>query len=1133
MSDKQLHLDFDIKLTTQHHYYKIANLPLSSEALALLNLQEQAGKKILFIANNSAQSNRIHNELAIFNTSNIATNLIPSNGTLAYERQSINPEITSKRIKSISDVLAGHNTISIVPAEALVSRLAPRAFYKNYSLNIAVKQILDLARLSEELVSFGYLRVNHINEAGEFVIRGGVVDIAPINHKYAYRIELFDNEVEQIGILDIATNKISEKIPAIKLSTTKEYPHDKDSINKFIHNFRKYFSNHGNKALTKDISDGLLLNGLENFINLFFDETSCLIDFFDDDYLVVYESNLQSELSRIYREYAQRYEYYKIEYPCIAPKDLYYTEAEIFGKLKKHQVVILDNEIPNKLSLHQLQINTTTPNLIKRLDEVQQQHKNIVVFCPSIGRLTVISDILTKHNTTHTSITRIDQLTHNNINLIIGDLEHSFTIHNLAIISDNDLSYIKTIGGKKRSRRISTTVTPDYSLNDLAELEIDDLVVHEKFGIGRYCGIEVQNIAGIDYELITLEYQNNSRLFIPITSLNLLSKYTRINGGEVILNKLGSKSWDKIKLKTQEKLEDIAVQLLELYAIREKTQGITYELPNNYAEFASSFGYQETIDQQNSIDDIIKDMTTSKPMDRLIVGDVGFGKTEVAMRAAFIAASNGYQVAILAPTTLLVEQHYHNFVNRMHNFGIKIAHLSRFKSIKDNKLVLHEMALGRLDIIIGTHRLIQKDVEFNSLGLVIIDEEHRFGVTQKEKLKTMRSNIDFLSMAATPIPRSLSMALEGIRDMSIIATPPLKRLAIKTIVSEYDKSIITEAINREIRRGGQVFFLHNDVASINQAADDIANLHPDIRIAIAHGQMSENDLEQTIKSFIFQRYNVLVCSTIIETGIDIPNANTIIINRADKLGLAQLHQLRGRVGRSFHQAYAYLLGPEKTTKDATKRLEAIEATSSLGSGLNLAMYDLEIRGAGEVLGDLQSGNIKEVGLSLYTNMLKKTIKKLSSLAKNKDDFDFETQINVKLSTIIPEKYCSNTAERLIYYKQLASAKSSSEIDDIYQDMINKHGLPLPAINNLIDLHQNRVLANSMGITQVNVANKLISLIFCDKPNINPQQLIKIMQELKTCRYDGKNKLIWESSDLNIDNQLGQINYLLTKLDNQL
>lgn len=745
------------------------------------------------------------------------------------------------------------------------------------------------------------------------------------------------------------------------------------------------------------------------------------------------------------------------------------------------------------------------------------------------------------------------------IYLIKAVLYNGFIVNNIAFITEQELYKFgsnysmnnaadsssvnarddagsRGLGGYSSNRRRhknSNAVESDAIIRDLSEIEVGDYVVHINHGVAKYLGLSTQTISDIEYEMLELEYQNESRLFIPVNNLHLISRYKKSDSGiEIKVNQLGSAQWGKIKDKALKKIDDMAAELLELYAQREMQQGNKFILPDEYPQFAESFMYQPTDDQVSAIDSIIKDMLSIKPMDRLICGDVGFGKTEVAIRAAFICAMNGRQVAVLAPTTLLTEQHYQNFLNRFAGFPINIAEISRFKTKQEITQTLELAKAGKVDIIIGTHRLIQNDVQFANLGLVIIDEEHRFGVKQKEKLKQLRANIDFLAMTATPIPRTLSMAMEGLRDFSIIATPPKRRLAINTIVAYDEDRTLREAVFREISRGGQVFFLYNDVENIDKMYQRLTKLIPEAAVTIAHGQMNEHQLEESIRSFIKQRFHILLCSTIIETGIDIANANTIIIYRADKLGLAQLYQLRGRVGRSHHQAYCYLVIPENVTSNAEKRLDAIKMTTELGSGFNLAVHDLEIRGAGEILGDSQSGNIRDVGLSLYTEMLKKAINKLKLKVKSKENITLEDvycEVNLNTTTILPTDYCPDVHERLVYYKRFAKAETINEIDLIYQNVIDHWGLPPQPLQHLVEMHYLRIKSAALGVQKLDATDKQINIIFSNAPKVAPDTIIGLLQKLYTCKFDGKNKLTWAVKLDNAAEKISKVNYILDEL----
>lgn len=1125
---------FEIKFPPKVHPQKnhLARFPLGGDSLFFAGLAAQQKRPLLYVVNDGYQLQRLHNELTLF-APQLNIGVFPGYEVLPYERQSPYNELIAERLRTLWRIKHKQIDILLVQAATLQTLLPPEEYFNQRVLLVKCGDRLDSDQLRSQLVTAGYQCVAQVYEAGEFAIRGSIIDIMPMGSKKAIRIDLFDDEVETINYFDSKTQAILESVPSIELLPSREYPHDPTSLRQMAANFVQKFPKEAQSNLAKDLTSSILPAGVEFYLPLFFSCCASLFDYLSDEWQAIYSDNLLQQLNLNWQEISKRYEYYGYQYPCLAPSELFLTPEHVFAKLKRHlswEIATNGEHYPGFSQLPDVTVENKADRPYNKLSALSRD-KQIVFCAASLGRMEILRQTLSQQELSCKVINSWQDLGKVPLTIIQADLYQGFAAGNYLFITESDL-YPRT-----RERRIKSRTTGKGSLNsdlivrDLAEIKVGDYVVHLNHGIGRYSGLSVQTIAGTGYEMIELEYQNGSKLFIPVHNLHLISRYSHLDGTNVELTKLGSRQWDKIKTKTEQKVNDLAAELLELYAKREMQEGNSLPLPEEYPAFAQSFGYDPTIDQQNSFDEIIKDLGQERPMDRLVCGDVGFGKTEVAMRAAFIAAMNGYQVAILAPTTLLTEQLYQNFVNRFAGFPITIAEVSRFRSRKEITQSLTMLAEGKLDIIVGTHRLIQDDVKFAKLGLVIIDEEHRFGVKQKEKLKQLRTNVDILAMTATPIPRTLSMALDGLRDFSVIATPPSRRLSVNTLICQDDNSIIQEAILREIRRGGQVFFLYNDVATITRMYDRLLNLMPELRIAIAHGQMPEHELEQTIKDFIQQRFNLLLCSTIIETGIDIPNANTIIIYRADKLGLAQLHQLRGRVGRSYHQAYCYLLVPEKITSDAEKRLEAISATSELGAGFNLAMHDLEIRGAGEVLGDSQAGNIKEVGLSLYSEMLRKAIKKLKAGEKVYGSFetDFNSEVNLNVSAILPQEYCYNVHERLIYYKRLAKAENQEQLDLIYQEIIDNYGLPPIEVRNLITLHEIRIMVNRLGIQKLDATNSTISLTFIANPPVEPLQIILLLQQLKTCKYDGKDKLIWQVKSDSLEVKVKNIHTILNGL----
>jgi transcription-repair coupling factor (superfamily II helicase) len=676
------------------------------------------------------------------------------------------------------------------------------------------------------------------------------------------------------------------------------------------------------------------------------------------------------------------------------------------------------------------------------------------------------------------------------------------------------LTEAQIFGGRTRqkARREREQRDPEAIIRSLADLSEGAPVVHEDHGVGRYLGLQTLEIDRRPAEFLVLQYAGDDKLYVPVSYLHLVSRYTGSDPEHAPLHRLGSRQWENARRKAAEKIRDVAAELLELYARRKARDGYAFPLDEKmYAEFVSGFPYEETPDQQSAIDAVIGDLASGQPMDRVICGDVGFGKTEVALRAAFVAVQAGKQVALLVPTTLLAQQHFATFSDRLADWPVRVEVLSRFRNAVQNKAVLEQVKSGIVDIVIGTHRLIQKDVEFGRLGLVIIDEEHRFGVQQKERLKQLRAEVDFLTLTATPIPRTLNMAMSGLRELSIIASPPARRMAVKTLISGWDKGVIREALHRELQRGGQVFFVHNEVRNIEKIAREVQELAPAARLAIAHGQMAEKELETVMLDFYRQRYNVLVCTTIIESGIDVPTANTIVINRADHFGLAQLHQLRGRVGRSHHRAYAYLLVPDRKsmTADARQRLDAIASLEELGAGFTLATHDLEIRGAGELLGAEQSGQIHEIGFSLYSDMLARAVGALRTGKEPDLDQAVHRGIDMELHVpaLIPETYLADVPARLMLYKRIASAADSAALRELQVEMIDRFGLLPAAVKNLFALAELRLLAQRIGVTRLDLGPQGGRVEFAPATRTDPAVVIRMIQnQPQRYRLDGPQKL---------------------------
>ena len=1112
---------------------KIKKLNPSSDAWFIASLD----KPLLLITNDAFTANRLVKEIKLFNN-DLSVAIFPDTEVMPYERMSPQKDIVAARLKVLWQISHKQLDIVIIQSSNLQMRLCPKEYLHQRVMILNLGDTLSTDNLRHKLINSDYTLVEQVYESGEFVIRGSVIDIMPMGSKQLIRIDLFDNEIESLKLVDYKTKKIIQDITQYELIPAREYSTDKDSLKLFVHNFSQYFSKIVDPNLFKELTNGLLPPGSEFYLPLFFNNTATLFDYLDDTWNIVYFEDAINQINANWQEINKRYALFSYQYPCLKPAKLFLTTDDVFSEIKKYNCFEIGQtgELNSQIQpLPNIAVNNKVADPFINLKTFQNLFNGVIILVlESIGRIEIMRQTLANHAINTQIIKHIETASsRKTIYLIEATLYDGFICDKRAFITEQDLyQFDPIISSKKRLSKQINSIENDAIVRDLAEINIGNYVVHINHGIAKYLGLSTQKIADIEYEMLELEYKDEARLFIPVSNLHLISRYSQIDNLQIEVNKLGSKSWDKIKDKALKKINDMASELLEIYAKRKMQQGNKFILPSEYYEFEKSFMHQPTPDQISAIQNIIEDMTSTKPMDRLICGDVGFGKTEVAIRSAFICAMNNKQVAVLCPTTLLTEQHYQNFVNRLAGFPIRIAEISRFKSKKEIIETLEMVKQGTIDILIGTHRLIQGDIQFANLGLVIIDEEHRFGVKQKEKLKQLKTNIDFLSLTATPIPRTLSMAMEGLRDFSIIATPPKRRLAVNTIITQDENHVIKEAILREIRRGGQVFFLYNDVKNIEQMHERLNRLIPEVRIRVAHGQMNEHVLEQSIRDFIQQRYHILLCSTIIESGIDIANANTIIIYRADKFGLAQLHQLRGRVGRSHHQAYCYLVVPENITPDAEKRLEAITLTNELGAGFNLAIHDLEIRGAGEVLGEEQSGDIREVGLSLYTEMLKKAINKLknSKLFGNNAQQEIHSEIMLDTTTIIPENYCSDIHERLVYYKRLAKSESNDAIDSIYQDIIDHYGLPPQELKDLIETHYLRIRATMIGIQKLDITNKHIIASFIDNPPIEPIKIVQFLQKTENCRFDGKNKLTWIVYANSTLNKIKNANYLLDELE---
>ncbi|HHS1452635.1 TPA: transcription-repair coupling factor [Neisseria meningitidis] len=1357
-----------------------SNLSQGSLPLALARYLPHKRLKVV-LTQDAEQALRLQTAWRFFRPHDTAV-FLPDWETLPYERFSPHQDLVSERLSALWQIKSGAADVLFVPVATAMQKLPPVPFLAGRTFWLKTGQTLDIGRLKTDLVDAGYNHVSHVVAAGEFAVRGGIVDLFPMGSEMPYRIDLFDDEIDSIKTFDTDTQRTISPVSEIRLLPAHEFPTDSEAQKIFRSRFREEVDGNPNDAAVyKAVSNGHFGAGVEYYLPLFFEnELETLFDYIGEDALFVSLGDVHAEANRFWSDVKSRYAMAQGDetYPPLLPQHLYLSADVFAGRLKNYGQVLPDVS-GKEHTLPDLAVNRQSDEPLQALKDFQTTFDGRILLCAeSLGRRETmlgflqqnglkakpVSDwqgFLSAHEplmitvaplaygfklgglqspnqqqTTSASEGEGDAVTdqtefsasatnplpsplpqereqsaaavsdslkaaavstesslppgksnlHGQIQqqpapspvgegwgegkavaaqtefsasatnplpsplpqereqsaaAVSDDLKAKSSLHlvasnlhgqirqqptpspvgegwgegkavaaqtefsaaatnplpsplpqereqsaavvsdslkaaavstesslppgksnlhgqiqqqpapspvgegwgegkavaaqsAIAVITESDL-YQYVARSRVHNRRKKHAAVSDGLLRDLAEINIGDPVVHEEHGIGRYMGLVTMDLGGETNEMMLLEYAGEAQLYVPVSQLHLISRYSGQAHENVALHKLGSGAWNKAKRKAAEKARDTAAELLNLYAQRAAQSGHKFEINElDYQAFADGFGYEETEDQAAAIAAVIKDLTQAKPMDRLVCGDVGFGKTEVALRAAFVAVMGGKQVAVLAPTTLLVEQHAQNFADRFADFPVKVAGLSRFNNNKATKAALEGMADGTVDIIIGTHKLVQDDIKFKNLGLVIIDEEHRFGVRQKEQLKRLRANVDILTMTATPIPRTLSMALEGLRDFSLITTAPSRRLAVKTFVKPFSEGSVREAVLRELKRGGQVFFLHNEVDTIENMRERLETLLPEARIGVAHGQLRERELEQVMRDFLQQRFNVLLCSTIIETGIDIPNANTIIINRADKFGLAQLHQLRGRVGRSHHQAYAYLLTPEYITKDAEKRLDAIAAADELGAGFTLAMQDLEIRGAGEILGEGQSGEMIQVGFTLYTEMLKQAVRDLKK--GRQPDLDaplgITTEIKLHSPALLPEDYCPDIHERLVLYKRLAVCETVQQINAIHEELVDRFGLPEQPVKTLIESHHLRLAAKELGIDAIDATGEAVTVTFGKNNNVDPTEIILLIQNDKKYRPAGADKLRVSAEMENIEVRINTVKTVLKTLQSK-
>ena len=1141
------------------------NLPGSSATVAIFHGALSTQQPILLLTHDTPSALRLEQELASLNKQEkLPICLFPDWETLPYDTFSPHQDIISQRLATLYQLSRMDKGIVIVPISTLIQRLAPKQYIEANSLIIKKGDKKDLHQLRQNLEASGYRCVDQVMEHGEFSARGAILDIFPMGSNTPFRLDFFDDEIDEIRLFDPENQRSSDKVDGINLLPAHEFPTDTDGTNLFRSQYREQFTSTIDKeSIYHQVSNGIMPAGIEYYLPLFFEQTNTLCDYLTDNTLVIISGDIDKSLSHYWTDINYRYEdrRYDPTRPLLPPEQLFLNSEELYSALKPFDRINLKPEInEEEVKASQVQFDVhplpdlTIDHKLKQPFELlnnfiasKETPNKLLFVAESQGRRESVLELLERNKIKPNIFKTIEDFVNSDapLGITVNALNAGFIFqakgsakkNAIALVTESELLGDRVRQTRRRNKQ--QEIQNDAIFKNLAELSIGQPVVHIDHGIGRYMGLQTIENSGITTEFLVLSYAKEAKLYVPVASLHLISRYSGADAEHAPLHKLGNDTWSKAKQKAAEKVRDVAAELLDIYAKRASNHGYSFKRDKeDYQAFADSFGFEETFDQKQAINAVISDMLSPKAMDRLVCGDVGFGKTEVAMRAAFVAVNDGKQVAILVPTTLLAQQHYESFRDRFANWPVSIEVLSRFKTTKEQNAVIKEVESGQIDILIGTHKLLQNSIKYKDLGLLVVDEEHRFGVKQKEKIKQLRANVDILTLTATPIPRTLNMAMGGMRDLSIIATPPAKRLAVKTFVRQRDDALIRESILREVLRGGQVYFLHNNVDTIDKTAADIQKLLPEAKIITAHGQMRERELERVMSDFYHQRYNVLVCTTIIETGIDVPSANTIIMDRADHLGLAQLHQLRGRVGRSHHQAYAYLLTPhEKSmTKDAKKRLEAIASLEDLGAGFTLATHDLEIRGAGELLGEDQSGSMSQVGFTLYMEMLDAAVEALKdgkSLSLDQVT-KTQTEVDLRVPALLPDDYIFDVSLRLSLYKRIASCKNKQALDDVQVELIDRFGLLPQAAKNLVHIAKLKLKAEKIGITRIDAGPAGGSFEFGPDTKVDHMFIIGLIQQQpKIYKMDGANKLKFKQVTEDAKARFILITTMLNELANHL
>jgi transcription-repair coupling factor (superfamily II helicase) len=1101
-----------------------------------------AAPRLLAVLTASASdAHRLLQEIPWF-APQLRVQLLPDWETLPYDSFSPHHDLVSERLATLYAVMRGDCDVLLVPAATAVYRLAPPAYLAAYTFFLKQGEKLDAGQFRAQLTLAGYAHVTQVVAPGEYSIRGGLVDLFPMGSPLPYRLDLFDNEIESIKTFDVDNQRTLYPVPEVRLLPAREFPLDEQGRTHFRQRFREVFEGDpARSGIYRDVSNGIPAAGIEYWLPLFFTATATLFDYLPGTSVLCLHGNVPEAIRAFWHEAQSRYTMLSGERsrPLLPPAELFLSEEPFFIAARGYVRASLTaaDEGPIR-QLPALAIDRRADDPLCRLKVFLAGFPGrVLLLAESPGRRETLTSLFSEYGLKPSTVANFSDFmaSDSRLSLAVAPLHDGFLLDGLAIVSESEL-YADS--PSRRSRHVAQRRTSvDSWLRDLTELKVGSPVVHEQHGIGRYQGLLHLDLGEGEMEFLELHYAADAKLYVPVSHLHLISRYSGADPDSAPLHTLGSPQWERAKRRAALQARDTAAELLALYALRAARQGHACEFKaHDYDAFADGFGFEETQDQAGAIAAVIEDMKSGRPMDRLVCGDVGFGKTEVALRAAFCAVAGGRQVAVLCPTTLLCEQHFQTFSDRFADWPVRIAELSRFRTAGEAAQALRELADGRLDIVIGTHKLLQRDVRFSRLGLVVIDEEHRFGVRQKEALKALRAEVDVLTLTATPIPRTLAMSLEGLRDFSVIATAPQKRLAIKTFVSRFSDGIIREALLREFKRGGQVYFLHNEVDTIENMRDRLARLLPEARIVVGHGQMKERDLERVMRDFTQQRVNLLLCTTIIETGIDNPHANTIVINRAERFGLAQLHQLRGRVGRSHHQAYAYLLTDDESAlnKQARQRLEAIQMMDELGAGFYLAMHDLEIRGAGEVLGASQSGEMQEVGFNLFTEMLKRAVAALKQGQEPAfmQPLAIATEIKLHTPALLPNDYAPDVHERLTLYKRLADCARGEEIGALQEELVDRFGDLPPQARALLDSHRLRLLCKPLGITRLDAGSEQIVVQFVAQPPIDPMRILHLIQTDRNYRLAGQDRLILKRPCATLADRVAAVKDIIHQLTRQ-